>query len=449
LGCAAAVACGLLAAGRAHADTLFIEAEGGGTDGRPLSNSDAKITTPFQIKDDSAASLGRYLTVAPGFNSQATPPAVEGVATYRFSVGAGGNYVIWARVMAPTRNDDSFWVRMTKVGATTSTLVPWNDIEPGSAWHWTRVIADGTTTPKQFALTAESQYDLQISYREDGAKLDMMVITNDTTFNPKAPPKAAPMLPPDTFDAPAVIPHKLSAGAKTGIKVFWSEVPGAKSYTLFRSTSNGETRTDLPTITGLTSHAFTETVFPTNGGSNCYDVRAIFSDGSFRQFPFEQSRCEELRYERTFLDTASTFTGSAPMVVDQENNGAFTALGTPESLNAPPAHGRLRFDFTVGGSAKLQLWFVVGAPDTNHDSFWARMDEGTWIKWNGIPQGCSPVSNSDAGGARVTFNVAAGTHRFELATRETGAFNGAPAPQLSNILFITDNLTATAGLCED
>jgi hypothetical protein len=447
---AAAVACGLLAAGRAQADTIFLEAEGGGHEGRPLSSNEARITSPFQIKDDPAASLGRYLTVAPGNNSQTAPPAVEGVATYRFGVGVGGNYRIWGRVITPTRNDDSFWVRVRKVGATTSTLVAWNDIDPGTSWHWAPVIADGSTTAKVFALETDAQYDLQISYREDGAKLDMLVITSETTFNPKAPPKTAPPLPEGaSFDAPIVVPRKLTAGAQTGIRLFWSEVPGAKSYTVTRSTSDGETRTTLPTVTGITTHQFVETKFPTNGASNCYDVAAIFSDGTSRQLPFDQSICEERSYERTFLDTSTTFTGSAPMVVDDENNGAFTAAGTPESLNAPPAHGRLRFDFAVGGSAKLQLWFTMGIPDKEHDSFWARMDDGAWIKWNNIPQGCSPVSNSDAGGARVTFNVAAGTHRFELATRETGVVAGSPAPQLSNILFITDNLAATGRLCDD
>jgi hypothetical protein len=138
------------------------------------------------------------------------------------------------------------------------------------------------------------------------------------------------------------------------------------------------------------------------------------------------------------------------MVVDIENNSAYTAAGTPSSTAAPPAHGRLRFDFAVGGAAKLQLWFVVGAPDKSHDSFWARMDDGAWIKWNNIANNaCQPVANSDAGDRRVTFSVGAGTHRFELATRETGVVSGFPQPSLSNIFFITDDLTATSRLCDD
>jgi hypothetical protein len=442
---ALALSGGLLAAGRAQADTLFLEAEGLGKEGKPLSNEDAKITSPLQVKDDAAASLGRYVTVAPGLNSAAAPPAAEGVATYPFSVGTAGNYRIWGRVIAPTTADDSFWVRVTKVGTSTTTLVNWNGIDPGTAWHWALVKPSGAPAAAQFALEANVQYELQISYREDGTKIDAMIITSDAAFNPKTPPTTAPELPPEAFDEPLIIPRSLTAGAKTGIKVFWSEVPGAKSYTLKRFSAG----VPLPSITGLTTHVFTETKLPTNDNYNCYDLTAIFADGTSRSYAGDRTICETLRYERTFLDTASTLSGAAPMIVDQENVSAYSTAGTASSSAAPPAHGRIRFDFAVGGPAKLQLWFVMNVPDTAHDSFWARMDDGAWIKWNNIPSGCSPVSNSDAGGARVTFSVAAGTHRFELATRETGVVSGFPAPSLSNIFFITDSLTATPRLCDD
>src|SRR2546423_4547415 len=109
---------GFLLGGRAGADTLFIEAEG--TDN--VSNEKAKISSPLLVKDDPAASVGRYITVAGGFNSQSAPPGEEGQATYHFSVATAGTYRIWGRVIAPTANDDSFWVRMDKAGTPGSTL---------------------------------------------------------------------------------------------------------------------------------------------------------------------------------------------------------------------------------------------------------------------------------------------------------------------------------------
>src|SRR3954469_6225425 len=103
------LSCGFLIGARASADTLFIEAEG--TDN--ISNDAAKISSPLLVKDDPAASVGRYITVATGFNSQAAPPGnEEGTATYHFNLGTGGTYRVWGRVIAPSLNDDSFWVRM-------------------------------------------------------------------------------------------------------------------------------------------------------------------------------------------------------------------------------------------------------------------------------------------------------------------------------------------------
>ena len=61
---AATMAGGLFGAGRAHADTVFIEAEG-----LPITDQNAKVTSPFLIKDDVAASSGRYLTVAAGLTT--------------------------------------------------------------------------------------------------------------------------------------------------------------------------------------------------------------------------------------------------------------------------------------------------------------------------------------------------------------------------------------------
>jgi hypothetical protein len=442
---------GLVAAGAARADTLFLEAEGNGHFGQPLSDESARITSPFLIKDDPAASEGRYLTVAAGFNSQSAPPAAEGVATYRFSVAEAGTYLMWGRVIAPSPNDDSFWVRLRKVGAATSTLVRWNDIPVGTTWHWARVINDGTTTPSQFTLEAFAEYELQVSYREDGAKLDVLAITSDTAFNPQAPPTTAPENPG------AAIPAMLTAGSKTGIRVMWSEVPGAKSYTVNQvvdvpaPTPEDPDRTEAGTVplkTGITGHVFTDTALPPEGFCKAYDVVAVFPDGTFRQRHLDTAPCQEARFNHHFVDVFN-LSASPPMVVSDDNS-AFSSAGTPESLNAPPAHGRVRMDFTVGGTAKIHIWFMTSVFDKNHDSFWARMDDGAWIKWNNIPDFCGRVSNSDAGGAPVTFNLAGGTHRFELATRETGVINGSfVSPQLGATYFLTDDLNATSSICDD
>jgi hypothetical protein len=426
---------GLALAAQARADTVFIEAEG--TDN--LSDDHAKISSPLLIKEDPAASVGRYITVASGFNSQSAPPGEEGQATYHFNVSTAGTYRIWGRVIAPTPNDDSFWVRMEKAGTPGSTLVRWNDITPGANWHWALVINDGETQPKQFNLAA-GEHDLQVSYREDGAKLDVLVVTSDTSFNPNSPPTTAP---PTTAPTPTFVPTLVTGGARTGIRVLWSEVPGARSYTVNSVFDDGSgTEQHIPLATGLTTHLFTDTNVAS--GAGCYEVLAIFPDGTFRPRPF--SRCELAEVIQSFADLPNAGTATLPMAFD-EGGSVGAVPGTPDSLNTPPAHGRVRIDFLVGGTAssKIQFWVQPLIPDLNpkdHDSIWARLDDGTWIKWNNMTPFCAPIANSDAGGARVTFTVAPGMHRMEFAPREGGL-------RLDTLFFITENLNATSSICDD
>jgi hypothetical protein len=56
--------------------------------------------------------------------------------------------------------------------------------------------------------------------------------------------------------------------------------------------------------------------------------------------------------------------------------------------------------------------------------------------------GRKTISRGDAGGARVTFTVAPGMHRLELAPREGGL-------RLDTLFFIIEDLNATSRICDD
>jgi hypothetical protein len=91
--------------------------------------------------------------------------------------------VIWGRIIAPDWNADSFFVSVDG-GAFTR----WN--LPGStAWSWDLVNSYDLNTgarlvdPLLFSLSAGS-HTLVIRQREDGAKLDQLIITTDRQFVP-------------------------------------------------------------------------------------------------------------------------------------------------------------------------------------------------------------------------------------------------------------------------
>jgi hypothetical protein len=414
------------AASVAVADTVQFEAESVRIE-FPLRGS---ITSPLMIKDDPAASGGSYVMVAAGYNSSTTAPAstTEGVAKYTFSVADTGTYRIWARVSTPTNADDSFWIRIGK----TSSWINWNGMTLGSAFHWVQVKADGASSASTFNLTAGVDNELQVAYREDGTKLDAFYITSSTTFNPTATLTGPP--------APPVMQPAANGGGS--VKISWSAVPGATSYTLEREPSgcsfNTATQCCEPATPyaviakGLTVHKFTDV-----GGGGKYRVTAVGSKGSSLHpvsvgpdhcFPLDPSEgtADNSPYKwRAQLPVGSL---TSPMGSFIDINGGVGAPAGTNSTSAVPTHGRMRMDFELAASAPIRMWAEIMAPNKSQDSFWVRWDDGTWINWNDLATSttetffCSQLHDSSKSGSPVVLTtLGAGSHRLEFAYREGGA----------------------------
>ena len=136
------------------------------------------ISAPLQVQSDSKASAGKYVNVPRGRNSLNTPPD-KGRASYVFSVPAAGTYKVWARVIAPDKDSDSFWVRMDG-----GPFVKWSNVTVGTSWHWDFARnGDQNNALVTFTL-APGNHTLQFAYREDDAKLDKVLITSDAALVP-------------------------------------------------------------------------------------------------------------------------------------------------------------------------------------------------------------------------------------------------------------------------
>jgi hypothetical protein len=136
------------------------------------------IDEPMAIYSDREdASGGQYIATI-GDNSTGDPPD-DGVASYPIRL-SGGTYRIIGRVIAPTGNDDSFWVRLQ--GATTNTLnhvsgwVQWG-LDVGEDWHEVPVRSMDDDDATVLFTVEPGTYSLEIAYREDGALLDSWIIT--------------------------------------------------------------------------------------------------------------------------------------------------------------------------------------------------------------------------------------------------------------------------------
>ena len=134
-------------------ETVFFEAEC------------AKVGENWEILTDDQASNGKYVTVKSGIQSiSAAPIGSKSVIRIPFTVNTAGNFFLFGRLNCPSADDDSFWVKMDD-----GEFVNNNGLST-SGWEWVRI--------SRYALTT-GEHALNIAYREDGAKLDKVCISNN------------------------------------------------------------------------------------------------------------------------------------------------------------------------------------------------------------------------------------------------------------------------------
>jgi hypothetical protein len=140
--------------------------------------SAASLIAPMEVGSDPLASGGAYISVATALTNDTPDTTTTGIASSIFDVEQGGTYTVFGRVLATFEDDDSFWVRVD-----TGAWIQWNHL-PKGAWTWDDVHdTDQLDQTVTFSLSP-GQHTISVMYREQGAKLDRLVITNDRTFVP-------------------------------------------------------------------------------------------------------------------------------------------------------------------------------------------------------------------------------------------------------------------------
>lgn len=94
----------------------------------------------------------------------------------------------------------------------------------------------------------------------------------------------------------------------------------------------------------------------------------------------------------------------------------------PEALGV----GRILVPFSTPAPATFHVFARARCPDIESNSYWVRVDDGPWFRWNDINlenEGVwrwEAVHDSDNASQRVEFAVGAGNHVLELRMREAG-----------------------------
>ena len=151
-----------------------------------------EVQPPLMIVQDDLASGGAYISY-PWDTSltlqenqalkRATPPtndAAGGLAFMEFHVPRSALYRMWARVIAPTLDEDSFWIRIDE-----GDWIQWNDIShQDQTWLWDDVRPFEMRADRFVVQFDEGPHLLRVSYRELGTKLDRLVITSELDWVP-------------------------------------------------------------------------------------------------------------------------------------------------------------------------------------------------------------------------------------------------------------------------
>jgi hypothetical protein len=107
--------------------------------------------------------------------NQYTPSSI--MATYVVKILQRGSYVLWGRISAVNGKDNSFFVQIEN-----GSDYLW-EVETGKRWHWDLVNDRYKTDPVKFILD-KGKHSIKIKLREDGTRLDKMLLTNDMDYIP-------------------------------------------------------------------------------------------------------------------------------------------------------------------------------------------------------------------------------------------------------------------------
>ncbi|MBN1951717.1 MAG: hypothetical protein JW801_10975 [Bacteroidales bacterium] len=164
------------------------------------------VGSTWEINKNAQASHGYYVNTPAGTESTAAASSdTADHLIFNFHIEEAGPYKVWGRVIAPTANDDSFWVLMDE----DTVWVGWNGIVGGSDWHWDDVHDWNNENPVTWQLDT-GWHKLSVCYREDGTLLDKLYISN-TGSTPEGPGVEDTTCPADTTeDALPAYRHSLA-----------------------------------------------------------------------------------------------------------------------------------------------------------------------------------------------------------------------------------------------
>lgn len=356
----------------------------------------------WETTSDSTASNNNFVTIQSGHDSTGSAPVdSSGHIVYGFNASESGTYTLWGRVIAPTTDDDAFWVKMDS-----GSWLSWNDITPSTSWTWVEI--------DTFTL-AESEHTFTVAYNEDGAQLDKIFITlSDAIPSGKGGPASNCLTRNQS-------PIAYAGSDKTAID---SDDSGSETMTL-KSTGSVDIDGSIDSFTwsegdsliatganpslelSVGVHIITLTVTDNDGATDTDDVIiTVFESGFEYSNIWLEAECATVgRNWETHNDA-------------QASNGYYvTVKSGTQSLNQAPASddGIILIPFSVNYSDSYSVFGRLNCPTWDDDSFWVKMDNGAFEMHNGL-------QNNEWYWRKFNdYELTEGLHTLSIGYREDGA----------------------------
>ncbi|MEM9544650.1 MAG: Ig-like domain-containing protein [Bacteroidota bacterium] len=205
----------------------------------------------------------------------------------------------------------------------------------------------------------------------------------------------------------------LTAGVSYYVELLHKEGGGGDHFQVYWQTPSSSTWTIIPGVN----------LAPFGCPEICGD--GIDNDGN-GDIDGTDSVCEEHWLEAECATIGANWNTIADATAS--NGFHLTIQSGNNSLGSPPTgvDDRIRFDVNITTAGIYNIFARVQAPSTGDDSFWVRVNEGTWYRWNELSSFASSswewgqVWDWDNSNTPLSFNLITGANTIDFAYREDG-----------------------------
>ncbi len=358
---------------------------------------------------------------------------------FQVTVNQTATYHLFGRVLSPGGNDNSFWVRVNG-GA----WIKWNEIAGSASFAWDHLHNNNLGNVEVQVTLQAGNNEIIFAGRENGTGLDKLYLTTGTAV-PAGLGGTAPGCEPVQPSVPILI---------TGIPGQTNEEGNFVSLQVQASGGDGAlvfSASGLPPGLSISGSGLIQGVI--GGATNSPYLVTITADDSDGDLSDLQSILfawtVELPVSEAWLEAECGDIGSAWTILPSPDASGGFYLKAPEQTfnNAPStaAANLATFEANISTAGQYRLIGRVLAANSNDDSFWVRMNGGTWVRWNNIQLSNTfiwdEVHEDRTGNTVVVFTLSPGIQTIELAGRETGT--------LIDKLFLTSEPGIPSGLGEE